>query len=155
MRPYAELCADPEVMRWIGDGSTLTFEQSEASIQKFTTQWQTYGFGLFAITSKENASFLGFCGLSIPNFLPEVLPAVEIGWRLKRDAWGQGFATEAAHAAMAFGFNDIALDEIVSIHQAGNNASKNVMIKLGMQFDRETIAPVYEKPVHVYRKQNR
>ena len=76
-------------------------------------------------------------GLNTPYSLPEVLPAVEIGWRLGRLYWGQGIATEAARAALEFGFTDRGLDRIVSIHQLGNDASGRIMQKLGMQLDRE------------------
>ena len=75
---------------------------------------------------------LGFAGLSIPSHFPDVLPAVENGWRLRRDAWGRGYATEAARAAMAHGFGDLGLEEIISLIRAGNAGSIAVAGRLGM-----------------------
>jgi RimJ/RimL family protein N-acetyltransferase len=75
---------------------------------------------------------VGFCGLTVPMFLPEVLPAVEVGWRLARGAWGRGLATEAARAALAFGFEEQGMAEIVAIVQPENVRSLRVAEKLGM-----------------------
>lgn len=152
LEPYSQLCADEEVMRWIGNGSTRTRAECAEAIERFSKDWMGRGFGLFALEVKHNGRFIGFCGLSIPTFLPEVLPAVEIGWRLHREEWGQGLATEAAQASMAFGFEHCGLQEIVSIHQVGNAASARIMEKLGMAFERATVDPSCSRPVHVYRK---
>lgn len=112
--------------------------------------WVQNGFGLFAIEQKLSGELIGFVGLSIPSFLPEILPAVEIGWRLARSAWGKGFATEGARAALAFGFSRPGLERIVSIHQVGNVASARVMEKLGMRLERQTVHPTNTRPVRVY-----
>ena len=87
----------------------------------------------------------------MPEFLPEVLPAVEIGWRLARDAWGQGLATEGARAALRFGLSELELARIVSIHQVENRESGRIMEKLGMRFERKTVDPTCGRPVHVYQ----
>ena len=133
----AAINADPEVMRWIGDGTPIDDEASAAGIARSEQHWETHGFGLFAVEIRATGQLAGFTGLNIPYFLPEVLPAVEIGWRLGRRYWGQGIATEAARAALDFGFTDRGLDRIVSIHQLGNDASGRIMQKLGMRLDRE------------------
>lgn len=91
----------------------------------------------------------GFTGLNTPNSWPEILPAVEIGWRLGRQHWGRGIATEAARAALNFGFTDRGLDRVLSICRTGNDASENIMRKLGMHLDRDTTAPT-GYPVRVY-----
>lgn len=150
VQPYAALCSDPEVMQWIGDGSTSTFEQSQRAIERFEQLWEQNGFGLFAVEERASAELIGFVGLAIPTFLPEILPAIEIGWRLARSAWGKGFATEAARAALGFGFSRRELDRLVSIHQRGNVASQKLMQKLGMRFERETIHPTWGRPIRVY-----
>lgn len=150
--PYARMCADPAVMRWIGSGQTKTPDQCAEAIRQFEDHWSRLGFGLFAVEVKGNRNFIGFAGLATPEFLPEVLPAVEIGWRLARNAWGRGYGTEAARACMEFGFKDVGLAEIVSIHQIGNDASERIMKKIGMQFDRRTIDPSCDRAVNVYRK---
>lgn len=150
VQPYAALCSDPEVMRWIGDGRTSTFDESQQAIERFERFWVQNGFGLFAIEKRLSAEFIGFVGLSIPTFLPELLPAVEIGWRLARHAWGKGLATEGARAALAFGFARPELERIVSIHRLGNVASGRIMEKLGMQRERETVHPANQRRVRVY-----
>jgi RimJ/RimL family protein N-acetyltransferase len=93
---------------------------------------------------------IGFTGLAIPDFLPEIMPAVEIGWRLARAHWDRGYATEAARAALAFGFERVGLDRIVSVYAVGNEASGNVMRKIGMHLDRETTHPASGRAVRVY-----
>jgi RimJ/RimL family protein N-acetyltransferase/uncharacterized protein (DUF849 family) len=142
--------ADPEVMRWIGDGSVRTLEQTRASIEAWEQQWRREGFGLFALELRATGELAGFTGLSRPEFLPEVMPAVEIGWRLGRRFWGQGLATEAATAALRFGFIDCGLERIVSIAQVGNDNSERIMAKLGMHLERETVDPGARRRVRVH-----
>jgi RimJ/RimL family protein N-acetyltransferase len=127
--PMAAVHADPEVMRWIRDGSVRDEQQTRAGIK----EWETQGFGLFAVEIRSTGELAGFTGLSVPTYLPEVLPAVEIGWRLGRSHWGQGLATEAAAAAVRFAFEERGLERIVSIAQVGNDASERIMVKLGMR----------------------
>lgn len=148
--PMAEINADPEVMRWIGGGTTRTEEQTTRAIEHLEEEWNTLGYGLFAVEVKESGELAGFVGLSVPTFLPEVMPAVEIGWRLGRSFWGKGIATEAAREALRFGFEDCGLAEILSICQVGNDASERIMQKLGMHLERETIDPTCGRPVRVY-----
>jgi RimJ/RimL family protein N-acetyltransferase len=133
----AAINADPEVMRWIGDGTPIDEDATAAGTAPSEQHWETHGFGLFAVEIRATGELAGFAGLNTPYSLPEVLSAVEIGWRLGQQYWGQGIATEAARAALEFGFTDRRLDRIVSIHQLGNDASGRIMQKLGMQLDRE------------------
>jgi RimJ/RimL family protein N-acetyltransferase len=86
----------------------------------------------------------------VPYFLPEILPAVEIGWRLGRPFWNQGIGTEAARAALRFGLIDRDLERIVSIAQAGNDASERIMAKLGMRLERETTDQTCTREVRVW-----
>lgn len=95
--------ADPEVMRWIGDGSVRTRQQTKAGIEAWERDWERWGFGLFALEMRTTGELAGFTGLAVPEFLPEVMPAVEIGWRLGRRFWGAGLATEAARAVPSLG----------------------------------------------------
>jgi RimJ/RimL family protein N-acetyltransferase len=148
--PMADINADPQVMRWIGDGSVRNLDQTAEDIERWEEEWDDEGFGLFAVELLASGELAGFTGLSVPEFLPEVLPAVEIGWRLGRQFWGQGYASEAAHAAMEFALQDRGLDRVISIHRMGNDASENVMSKLGMVVDRETTHPVYGFPLCVH-----
>ncbi|MFF7197259.1 GNAT family N-acetyltransferase [Streptomyces sp. NPDC008079] len=148
--PMAEINADPEVMRYIGDGQPRDLEQTAESIERWEEEWDDEGFGLFAVELLASGELAGFTGLSVPTFLPEVLPAVEIGWRLGRQFWGQGYASEAAHATLEFALQDRGLDRVISIAQLGNDASENVMRKLGMVPDRTTTHPVSGRPVRVH-----
>jgi RimJ/RimL family protein N-acetyltransferase len=147
---FAEVTSQPEVMRWIGDGNVLDREGTAARLDVFRRHWEEHGFGLFALVLRETGELAGFTGLAVPTFLPEVLPAVEIGWRLGRRHWGQGLATEAARAVVQHARDDLGLERLVSIHQVGNDASARVMIKLGMSLERETIEPSCGRPVRVY-----
>jgi RimJ/RimL family protein N-acetyltransferase len=133
----AAINADPEVMRWIGAGTPIEENATAAGTARSEQHWKTHGFGLFAVEIRATGQLAGFTGLNTPYLLPEVLPAVEIGWRLGRQFWGRGIATEAARAALDFGFTDRGLDRIVSIHKVGNDTSGRIMQKLGMQLDRE------------------
>jgi RimJ/RimL family protein N-acetyltransferase len=148
--PYVAICADPEVMRFIGDGSVVSPSDTAERVEQYETMWRERSFGLFALERRDTGEFIGNAGLAIPDFLPEILPAVEIGWRLGRAHWGQGFATEAARAALAFGWDPVGLDRVVSVHAVGNDPSGHVMQKIGMHLDRETVHPRTGRAVCVY-----
>ncbi|MEV0586432.1 GNAT family N-acetyltransferase [Nonomuraea sp. NPDC050310] len=146
----AAIDADPEVMRFIGDGSVRTREQTAETIARMEQGWDERGFGLFAVEHRDSGELAGWTGLSVPLFLPEILPAVEIGWRFGRAFWGQGLATEAARAALRFGFTEAGLDRVVSICHVDNHASARIMTKLGMREDRVTVVPAYDIRARVF-----
>ncbi|MEU6976025.1 MULTISPECIES: GNAT family N-acetyltransferase [unclassified Streptomyces] len=148
--PMAEINADPEVMQWIGDGSVRDLEETAERIEHWEEEWDEEGFGLFAVELLGSGELIGFTGLSVPEFLPEVAPDVEIGWRLGRQFWGQGYASEAAHAALEFALQDRGLDRVISIARAGNTASENVMRKLGMTLERETVHPEFGHALRIH-----
>jgi RimJ/RimL family protein N-acetyltransferase len=148
--PYAALCADPDVMRFIGNGATQTRAESAERLRAFEQVWHERGFGLFALELTSTGELIGFTGLAIPDFLPEIMPAVEIGWRLGRAHWGHGYATEAARSVLSFGFDRVRLERIVSVHAVGNDASANVMRKIGMRLEREAVHPGNGRAVRVY-----
>jgi RimJ/RimL family protein N-acetyltransferase len=150
VKPFAAINADPDVMRWIGDGSVRDEELTRANIARFEAYWEAEGRGMFAVEVRETGELAGFTGLAVPDFLPEVMPAVEIGWRLGTSFWGRGYATEAAEAALRFAFEEGGPDRIISIMQVGNPASERVMVKLGMRLDRELTAPNTGRPLKVY-----
>ncbi len=94
---YVALCGDPEVMRWIGArGAALTPNESADQLAGFRQRWSDEGFGLWCAAPLETDECIGFVGFAVPRFLPEILPCVEIGWRLAQSSWGQGYATEGA-----------------------------------------------------------
>jgi RimJ/RimL family protein N-acetyltransferase len=136
--PFAELNADPDVMRFIGAGHTLDRPGSDALLERVIGEWDARGHGLWAV--EEDGELLGFCGLSVPMFLPQVLPSVEVGWRLRRAAWGRGIATEAARAALAWGFRQ-GMREIVAIVHPDNDRSLRVTSKLGMEPRPDRVHP--------------
>jgi RimJ/RimL family protein N-acetyltransferase len=146
------LVSDAEVMRFIGDGSVLERTTSDALLARIEREWVERGFGLWAV--EEHGSLLGFCGLSVPMFLPEVLPAVEVGWRLSRAVWGRGIATEVARAAMAFGFERCGMAEIVSIVDPRNERSLRVCEKLGMTPRADRIHPVTRRRLRVLARRS-
>jgi hypothetical protein len=103
---FAAINAAPEVMRYIGSGATLDRAGSDELLVRLEREWEERGFGLWAVEERvagPRPPLLGFCGLTVPMFLPEVLPAVEVGWRLALPAWGRGIATEAATAVSGSG----------------------------------------------------
>lgn len=91
--------------------------------------------GLFAVELRDTGAVIGFVGLAEPTFEAPFVPCVEIGWRLSRDAWGHGYATEAAHAVLAHGFDSLGLREVVSFTAVVNAPSIAVMRRLGMHTD--------------------
>ncbi|MFD4133419.1 GNAT family N-acetyltransferase [Streptomyces goshikiensis] len=148
--PLSEINADPEVMRWIGDGSTLDLDGTAEDIERFEDEWDEEGFGLFAVELLASGELIGVVGLSVPEWLPEVLPAVEITWRLGRSYWGQGYASEAAQATLEFALQDRGLDRVIAINRAGNDDSENVIRKLGMEPDRDTTDPEHGHLLQVH-----
>ena len=135
LEPFAALNADPRVMEHFP--STLSREESDAYAARIIAQGDALGFGLWAAEIPGVTPFAGFVGLSVPGFEAHFTPCVEIGWRLAAEYWGRGYATEAARAALAFGFDTVGLDEIVSITTPGNQRSRRVMERIGLTRDTE------------------
>ncbi len=146
----AAVNAQPEVMRHIHGGRTLDRAETAERLATYRRHWDEYGFGLYAVELRETGELAGFTGLAVPTFLPEIMPAVEIGWRLGQAHWGRGFATEAARAVVAHTRAELGLRRLVSIHVVGNEASARVMVKLGMSLERETVQPDTGRRVRVY-----
>lgn len=131
--PFAALNADPEVMRHFPD--LLSREQSDRLVERIEADFERRGHGLWALQTRAGGEFIGFTGLAAVPFEADFTPAVEVGWRLARPAWGNGYATEAAGAALAFGFGELGLSEIVSFAVPGNARSRAVMERIGMEHD--------------------
>ena len=131
----------------LGRGQTRV--ETESFIDKTLARYHDDGFGHHAVVEKTSGDLAGFCGLAVPYFLPEVLPAVEAGWRLGEAFRRKGYATEAGAATVRWGFADCDLDRIVSIYEPGNVNSGRVMQKLGFTLDRVTSLPQRELEVHV------
>ena len=133
LEPFAALNAHAEVMRFFP--APLSRAESDALAARIRREMAECGFGLWAVESPGEAPFLGFVGLSRPSFDAAFTPCVEMGWRLAWRFWGKGYASEGAHAALAHGFGELGLREIVSFTTAENAASRRVMEKLGMARD--------------------
>lgn len=141
LAPFAALNADPTVMRFMR--SVLTRDESDAYVQRAEQHLAEHGFGTWAVEALGVAPFIGAVGLSHVRFEASFTPAVEVAWRLDRRFWGQGYATEAARAAMQDGFTRVGLKEIVAITRPANILSQRVMRRLGMirsvEFDHPLI----------------
>ena len=149
--PLSELHADPEVMRWVDDGSVRDLERTAEDIERWEEEWDDEGFGLFAVELLGSGELAGVTGLSVSEFLPEdALPEVQIGWRFARHFWGQGYASEAAHATLEFALQDRGLDRVISVPRLGDAASENVLRKLGMNPTGEMAHPVHGVPLVVH-----
>jgi ribosomal-protein-alanine N-acetyltransferase len=133
LEPFAALNADPEVMRHFPH--PLARAESDALAGRIRDHLDASGWGLWAVELAATGVFLGFTGLAVPRFDAPFLPATEVGWRLRRSAWGNGYATEAARAAVGFAFGSLGLDQVVSFTAAGNERSRAVMRRLGMSHD--------------------
>ena len=115
--------------------ATATRQQSDELIARIERHFDRCGYGLWALELRASGEFVGFTGLTEVPFQARFTPAVEVGWRLARAAWGQGYATEAARAALAFGFGELELPEIVSYTIPANVRSRAVMERIGMRHD--------------------
>lgn len=133
LEPFAELNADPEVMRHFR--GPMPRAESDAFAERISQNLEKDDYGLWALEVRETGVFIGFAGLALQTFEAPFNPSVEVGWRLARAAWGHGYATEAGRAAVDHGFEVLGLDEIVSITTAGNRRSQAVMRRLGMTRD--------------------
>jgi RimJ/RimL family protein N-acetyltransferase len=148
--PFAALNADQEVTRFLR--GPMTRAESDELLARIRAHWDQHGFGLYAVELKQTGALAGFVGLAIPSFLPEVLPAVEVGWRLASEHWGNGYATEGARASMAHAFGELGLRQVISIIDPGNAASIHVAERLGMRRGRDRIHPETRVRLAIYAK---
>ena len=152
--PYIAMKMDPEVMRYFP--ALQTRETTLAQIERFRTFIDENGYGFLAMERRDTGEFIGFTGLALPRFESFFTPCVEIGWRLDKAHWGQGFAQEAANACLGFGFDKLNLTEIYSFTSILNLPSINVMKKIGMkeagQFEHPNIADGDRLKTHVLYK---
>jgi len=146
LAPFAALNADPRV----GEHLTgpMTAAESNALIEdRIVPHWQRWGFGLYAVQALDDDRLLGFVGLSHHRAFPD---DVEIGWRLARDVWGKGYATEAAHACVELAFGVLGLDHLIAVTTEANVRSWRVMEKVGMRRWREDV-PFEDWKLLIYR----
>ena len=141
LAPFFALACDPQVMEFLLPLPTRA--ESDAAAHRARALIAQKGWGFWAVERKDTGEFIGFTGLNVPMATLPFSPCVEIGWRLSRTSWGQGFATEAARGALQVGFERLGLGEIVAFTANGNLRSAAVMARLGMH---EDVAGAFEHP---------
>ena len=141
---YAKICADPEVMRYLGEGKPYPRLEAWRHMAFLVGHWHLRGYGHWAVEEKASGQLVGRIG-----FLnPEGWPGFEIGWTLARECWGKGYATEGARRALEYAFTDMNRDHVISLIHPENQASIRVAERLGEKLEGE--AEVFGKQVSVY-----
>ncbi|WP_121665299.1 GNAT family N-acetyltransferase [Mesonia aquimarina] len=146
---FAKINADLDVMKHFP--RPLSKTETAEFIDRLKIHYNKYGYNYFATEILKTGELIGFIGLAYQNYKTDFTPATDIGWRLKRSAWGNGFATEGAKKCLEFAFNHLNLKNIISTCSKQNKQSENVMIKIGMEkvgeFNHPNLKeyPAYEK----------
>jgi RimJ/RimL family protein N-acetyltransferase len=122
-------------------GRGMSRDETETFVMSQVAHWDEHRFGLWVAGERATGRRVGYVGLAVPTFLPEILPAVEVGWRFEPAVWGRGYATEAATAALDEAFTTLGLDEVCSLPQVDNPASCRVADRLGLRPSREMPLP--------------
>ncbi|MEM1032097.1 MAG: GNAT family N-acetyltransferase [Myxococcota bacterium] len=133
LEPFSALNADAEVMQHFP--ASMSAKETTHFVARTRAHFDEHGYGLWAVEVRDVAPFVGFIGLVHPAFEAPFTPAVEVGWRLARAHWNQGYATEGARRVVRFAFEEAGLDELVSFTVPDNAASRRLMTKLGMTHD--------------------
>ena len=143
--PYARICADPEVMRYLSpEGRPLTRAESWRQMAYIVGHWHLRGYGHWAVEEKESGRLVGRLGFLNPEGWPEF----EIGWTLARESWGKGYATEGARRALAYAFEELDREHVISLIRPGNEPSVRVAERIGEK--REGTTDVLGMEVMVY-----
>jgi RimJ/RimL family protein N-acetyltransferase len=154
----APMYADPEVMRYLGKGRTLTREQTERSVQRMIDGWEADGFGLFTTVRKEDETIIGRVGIIVWDPTTwELVRAdsegpkeLEVGYTIGKPFWGQGYATEAAGAARDFALERLGARRLIALIIHGNDASERVALKLGFEYERGIRFGSREASVYIF-----
>ena len=158
LKEFAEINSDPEVMEHFP--STLSKKETEALIGRLKNHYDERSYTYFATEILETGELIGFIGLAYQTYKTEFSPATDIGWRLKKIAWGKGYATEGAKRCLEYAFNELKINKVFSICTINNRNSENVMKKIGMTKKEEfkhpelTEYPEYEKCIWYEIKKN-
>jgi RimJ/RimL family protein N-acetyltransferase len=142
---YASMCADPDVMRYLGDGYPLSRADAWRNMAMVLGHWQLRGFGLWAVEERATGLLAGRVGC----WQPEGWPGMEVGWALRREFWGRGYATEAAIAVIADAFARLSQSHLISLIDPQNGNSIAVAVRLGMNLQYRT--EIMGRPALVYR----
>jgi len=142
-KEFRRMNADPDVMKYLP--APLSGRESDLFLESIRSLMDRNGFGLWAVETRETGEFIGFTGLHPANFESPFTPCIEIGWRLKKDAWGNGYATEGARQCLEYGFRQAGLREICSFTSRLNIRSEKVMKRIGLikrgEFDPPGLKP--------------
>jgi len=130
LEEFEQLNSDEAVMEHFP--KTLTKNEVEDLIKELKNHFSENGFTYYATEILETKEFIGMIGLAFQEYKTKFTPAIDIGWRLKRSAWGKGYATEGAKRCLEYAFNELKISRIISVCTVNNNKSENVMNKIGM-----------------------
>ncbi|WP_375238602.1 GNAT family N-acetyltransferase [Aurantibacter sp.] len=136
---FAKINSDKEVMEHFP--KPLTKKETFEFIERLKTHYKTNGYNYFATEILETGELIGFIGLAHQDYISDFTPATDIGWRLKKSAWGNGYATEGAKKCLEYAFTELKLNHIISFFTEKNIKSEKVMLKIGM-----TKAGVFNHP---------
>lgn len=148
----AEINSDPEVTRYLNRPANAS--DAEAFIAHAESHWLEHGFGWYAVEGAScelSGRLLGFVGIALPTFIPQLADRPELGWRLASEAWGKGLATEGARAVQEHAAEALALGELISIIDPRNLRSQRVAAKLGMDIESDVLNPRSGRTVDVWR----
>ena len=127
---YAGIMGEPEVGKWFPKGTSYTREESEKSLSSIMEHWDKYGFGIWAVRTRDSPTLLGRCGLNTVTEIGEV----EVDFAFSKAFWGRGYGTESARAALSYGFQTLSRKVIIGLAKPDNTASRRVLEKSGMHF---------------------
>ena len=144
LEPYAKICADPDVMRYLGDGKPLSRGDAWRQMAMILGHWRLRGYGLWAVEEKATGNLIGRIG----HFNPEGWPGFELGWVLGKPYWGRGYATEGARRALDYAFTELDRDHVISLIYPANAASIRVAERIGETLEGRT--PLFGHEVLVY-----
>ena len=131
LEAYARICADPEVMRYLGEGKPLTRDDAWRQMAWILGHWQLRGYGLWAVEERATGRLIGRIG----HINPEGWPGFELGWMLDRGSWGKGYATEGARRALDYAFGELGRQHVISLIRPGNVPSIRVAERLGERLE--------------------
>ncbi|HZF13247.1 MAG TPA: GNAT family N-acetyltransferase [Thermoanaerobaculia bacterium] len=131
---HAQICADPEVMRYLGEGKALERWEAWRHMAMILGHWQLRGYGVWAVEERETGHLVGRIGL----FNPEGWPGLEVGWILGRSYWGKGYATEGAKRALGYAFQELNLPHVISVIHPENHPSIRVAERIGETLEGKT-----------------
>jgi len=140
---YARMCRDEEVMRFLG-GQVMNDIEIYRQMAYFMGHWYFRGYGIWGVEEKSTGNLVGRIGFMDPIGWP----AFELGWTLRRESWGKGYASEGAKGALAYAFTELKREHVISLIDPGNVSSARVAERLGEKIERRT--PLYDKEVLVY-----